>query len=400
MTAPEAFTIYIRTKQVFSLRFRGGNEEMIATHISTKEIEERFFPWPKYKRKDEITALVNSGAIKVTEKDKRFYYEALNAGKINLNLLIAKQLPPDGIYKTMLANLQRVTLPAGAESTDYFDLFIKYKELRPQLFFTVDAFAGRVHSPVSNFHRHLRPLLLLDGCETTSLDVTTAQPLLLGKILINAIGENEYSNWINEGKDIYIMLQNKAELATRDEAKKRFFEILFSKPSKALSDLFGSSDWINWINSYKAANEPENPHSISKPHSNLAWLLQSTEVGIMKRIWQRLADVGIVFLGVHDEIIIKKTDQDQAHKIMSEVLASEFVYFRISDKETPPESTPQPEIVPDKPTPTPPIKLWNVPDFTGLAIPLTLRLDSGAIITNVGKCIDSHLKTVEKQQRQ
>ncbi|MBC7418921.1 MAG: hypothetical protein H7325_12305 [Pedobacter sp.] len=330
---------------VFSLRFRGGDEVMQPVHIPSTEIETRFFPYPKYKRKEEIQELIKCGAIKVTEKDKRFYYEALNSGKIDLNLLIAKPMPPDSIFKTMLANLQRVTLPVGAESTDYFDLFIKYKELQPQLFFTVDAFAGRVHSPVSNFHRHLRPLLLLDGVETTSLDVTTAQPLLLGKILTKAIGENEYSKWIEKGEDIYIMLQNKAGLTTRDEAKKRFFEILFSKPSKALSDLFGCSTWINWINTYKAANESKNPHSISKPHSNLAWLLQSTEVGIMKQIWCKLADVGITFLGVHDEIIIKKSDQEKARQIMTEVLAKEFVYFKISDKETPPKSKIPYEIV-------------------------------------------------------
>jgi len=38
-------------------------------------------------------------------------------------------------------------------------------------------------------------------------DVATMQPLLLGKILLSEIGSNEYSDWINYGKDIYIMLK-------------------------------------------------------------------------------------------------------------------------------------------------------------------------------------------------
>jgi hypothetical protein len=114
------------------------------------------------------------------------------------------------------------------------------------------------------------------------------QPLLLGKILMDRIGVNEYTNWIESGEDIYIKLQQCAGLETRDQGKKRFFEILFAPPSNSLADMFGAADWITWINEYKRTQEPGNPHSKAKPYSNLAWLLQSTEVKTMRKVWQSL----------------------------------------------------------------------------------------------------------------
>jgi hypothetical protein len=337
MTPRQKFIIYIRTLQVFGLRLRSEIEEMQPVHISTKEIELRFFPFPKFKRKEEVQALIKAGEVLVTEKDKRFFYEVVKPGKIDLSLITTKPLPEDPIYQIMLDNLKMVSLPAGAQSTDYFDLYLKYKSFRPELFFKVDSFAGRVHSPISNFHRTHRPFLLLDGEQTTSLDVTCMQPTLLGKILNEALPGNEYSKWINEGKDIYIELQNKAILNTRDEAKKKFFEILFSKPSNALAALFGASDWITWINEYKSTEQPLNPHK-DKRHSNLAWLLQSTEVKVMAQVWRKLIAAGIVFIPVHDEIIIPVSQADQARANMIEVLSKEFVYFKISDKAPPPVS--------------------------------------------------------------
>ena len=326
----EKFLIFIRTKQVFSLRLRTELGLIQPIHVSSKEIEERFFSYPQFNRRDEITALINAGEILVNEKDKRFYYEALKPGKIDFSLLLTKSLPKDTIYREMLNNLKTVSLPPGAASTEYFDLFLKYKEIRPELFFKVDAFAGRVHSPVSNFHRTHRPFLLLNGEETTSLDVATMQPLLLGKILTKHLVNNEYSTWINEGKDIYLELQAKAGLKTRDEAKKKFFEILFSKPSNSLAELFGAADWINWINNYKSTLEPLNPHGKNKPHSNLAWLLQTTEVKVMVKVWRKLIAAKIIFAPVHDEIIVPVSKAEQAREIMSEVLSKEFVYFKIS----------------------------------------------------------------------
>jgi hypothetical protein len=326
----DKFIIYVRTKQIFSLRLRTQTEDIQPIHISTKEIEELYFPYPQFRRKDEIQKLVEAGELNVIQNDKRFYYEVLNPGKIDFSLIVAKPLPEDPIFQVILNNIQTVSLPDSAESTDYFNLFLHYKKVRPELFLKVDSFAGRVHTPISNFHRTCRPFILINGEETTSLDVVTMQPLLLGKILTKFLVENEYSRWINEGEDIYIKLQQKANLQTRDEAKKKFFEILFSRPSNSLASLFGQTDWIKWINDYKSKPEGLNPHGKLKVHSNLAWLLQTTEVKIMIKVWKLLAASHIVFLPVHDEIIIPISQVEKARQIMISVFEKEFKYFKIA----------------------------------------------------------------------
>ncbi|HTN00204.1 MAG TPA: hypothetical protein VL088_15715 [Pedobacter sp.] len=331
----------------FSLRLRSESDEMQPVHIKSKEIDERFFPFPKFKRKDEIQKLIDSGElITTTEKGfskdgkeyNKYYYMALKGGGFDLNLMDTKNIPEDPVTQTMLRNIQLVSLSQDALSTDYFNLFLKYQTTHHRVFFTVDKFAGRVHTPISNFHRTHRPNILIENEQTTSLDVTTMQPLLLGKVLFTAIGKNDFTDWINAGKDIYLMLQDKANLSTRDEAKKKFFEILFNKPDNLLQELFGSSNWITWINQYKSKEIKENPNlkfnkdGTRSHHNNLAWRLQTDEVTIMRKIWTALVELNIPFLSVHDEIIIKKKDLDQTYTIMTAILSKEFEYFKISGK--------------------------------------------------------------------
>ncbi len=324
------FLKFVRTKMVFSLRLKAEDQGLKPVPISKEVINNEFFSSHALYQ---IKRLVEIGELKVTQPLKRsYYYEALKPGTFDLNLLLAKPIPADFVTQTMLNNLKRVSLPEEVESTDYFNLFLKYKENRPDLFFKVDSFSGRVHTPVSSLKSTYRPHLLLDGNETTSIDVTTMQPLLLGRLLSNYIGENEYSNWINSGTDIYLKLQEKAGLETRDAAKKKFFEILFSKPTQELSNLFGASKWINWINQYKTDIETNNPHNKKKPHSNLAWLLQSTEVEIMRKVWTCLVERGICFLTVHDEIIVPLSRYKETEDIMHLILSQEFTFYRISCK--------------------------------------------------------------------
>jgi hypothetical protein len=259
-------------------------------------------------------------------------YSALKPGAVNPYLLKPKAQELDSLTRTMRSNLRLTSLTEGAPLTDYFDVFLYLKETHIDLFFSIDCFAGRVHTPVSSFHREYRPNILLAGKPVASLDVTTMQPLLLGKILSAAIGENEYSHWINSGEDIYLKLKDKANLPDRDAAKKRFFEILFSRANNQLADMFGHADWIEWINAFKSQEMPFNPHSHEKVHSNLAWLLQTTEVKIMRQVWQALKDNGIIFLSVHDEVLIQQADAGKAEQLFRQVLSREFPYFKLNSK--------------------------------------------------------------------
>lgn len=328
------FTTYVRTLQYLKLRHK-GEKDLSAVHIPQKEIESNFFPYPQYNRKKALLQLIDAGEIRITETimngHKTFLYEALKPGAKDLSLMNPREPLNDSLHIEMRKHLKAISYPQ-VETTEYFDWFLQNKDQHIEQFFTVDKFAGRVHTPVTNLHRPLRPNVLLYGCLTTSFDVVTMQPLLLGKILLQEIGANEYSAWINEGVDIYIKLQQKAGLSTRDEAKKRFFEIIFSKPSDSLVEMFGASNWITWINNYKRLKLPQNPHNIEKPHSNLAWLLQTTEVSMMKKVWVALYVENIPFLTVHDEIIVKIQDSTRAESLFESVLKNEFEYYKLNNK--------------------------------------------------------------------
>jgi hypothetical protein len=320
------FATYLRTKMFWRSRLRDV-DILEPVHIPSKEL-----------RGVNIKELIRAGEIERTKKktinsNEVFYYKALKAGNINPSLLttpLGQSL--DSLTEAMRSYLKRVSLKENSGSTDYFNVFLLCKNNYINLFFSVDLFSGRVHTPVSCFNRVYRSNILIDAEETASIDVTTMQPLLLGKILETQIGINEFSEWINQGKDIYLTIQSKAKLDSRDKAKKRFFEILFSRPDKQLAELFGNTNWINWINDYKSKPLKANPHSQEKQHSNLAWLLQTTEVKIMRQVWHELIQANIVFLSVHDEVIVKARDVDKAEEIFRYILSKHFRYFQLNSK--------------------------------------------------------------------
>jgi len=314
-------TTYIRTKMLFKLRFKHLDDyTTIKLHSS------------------ELTRFkVNHSTLyRLAEKGEIWYdcdgnFKALQAGAIDITLLKKKSIQLSSLNKWMKEQLKFVDLPISKPIPQYFEVFIKCRDKLLDMFFTVDEFCGRVHTPITSLQRELRPLLRLYGEAVVSLDVAQMQPTLLAKILTANVGINDFSNSINNGTDIYILIQEKANLTTREEAKKLLFKILFGYPSKALSELFGDADWINWINEYKSRTEYRNPHK-DKPHTNLAWLLQNSEVQIMTKVWQSLAGNGIPFLSVHDEIIIRLSDAEKAEAIFKVVLREQFVYYKINKK--------------------------------------------------------------------
>jgi hypothetical protein len=334
--AKEQFLTYVRTHQFMRQRFKAIDIKE-GIHIPQTEIESRFFPFPKMNRNRILMDLIISSRLKMKEAvsangNKPWLYSALQPGAIDLSMITRAHKEYSPLELQMMQNLMHVTLESHVPSSPYFDAFMKHRNEYLKLFFTIDSFSGRVHTPVSNFHSEDRQYLLIDGCLTVSFDVVTMQPLLLGKILNDQIGLNLFSQWMDQGQDIYLMLQQITFLETREQSKKRFFEMLFSLPGREFIRLFRDSDWIKWINRYKRVYEPGNPHSKLKPHSNLAWLLQTTEVQLMRKIWQALYDAGIIFLTVHDEIICKQEDSQQAEFLFRQIMDQEFKYYKLKSK--------------------------------------------------------------------
>jgi hypothetical protein len=229
--------------------------------------------------------------------------------------------------------LRWVSLDQGIQSTIYFEHFLNQKEKHLNNFFLADNFSGRIHTPITSLKGSIREHLLLKNENVVSLDVAQMQPLLLSLLLKENIGSNEFTEWIEQGEDIYLKFKEKLILQSRDEAKTKFYEITFGKANQRLAEMFGFSNWIKWVNDVKSFELPQNPNTKRKPHSNLAWLLQTTEVSIMRSIWQKLIDNDILFLTVHDEVIVRISDADETYQIMVGELKLHFNTFKVNVKD-------------------------------------------------------------------
>jgi len=325
----------VRTQSFLKKRLRLGDEsDYEFVPIPAKLIEDQFFKYPEYERKTEIDKLVKSKRL-VVRKQKidgarfAYLYHCTVPGEIDLAMVRKEPRNYDALTIELKNMLRWASLPPNAPSTDYFSVFLKNRFQYLDLFFTVDDFSGRIHTPVSSLKKDYRKSLLLAGLPVVSIDVAQMQPQLLGLILENKIGHNEFSTWLNKGLDIYEAIMKKLSLENRNQAKKKFFEILFSPPSPELSRLFGNSQWIDWINCYKQQKVSANPHTNKKPYSNLAWLLQKSEVKLMRKVWQKLVDNRIMFLTVHDEIVLPQPLAPQGEAIFREVLTQHLKNFSL-----------------------------------------------------------------------
>lgn len=328
------FLTYVNTLTLLKTRLRGIDENDFV-HIGQKEIEKRFFVYPKFKREEEISKLINGGLLL---KEKHYsikssrmmdMYNGLRPCGLDASLILPKVYEYGETQRFMLESLLNADLKPNTFSTPYFDFFLKNKNEFPHLFFKFDDFSRRLHTPATSFPSDYRKNILLYGKPVCSLDVTQMQPQILGKILKSQLQENQFSTWMEKGKDIYVMIAEVYKLLDRDAGKKRFFEILFAKPNDNLANVFGNVKWVGWVNWYKRQLNTNNPHKY-KLHSNLAWLLQTTEVYIMRSVWEGLKNAGIPFLTIHDEIICSKQDQEAATKIFTEKLEQNFVHFQLN----------------------------------------------------------------------
>lgn len=265
-------------------------------------------------------------------------FKCLRKGPIDPTLLdlvkkkkrIRLQLSDLHVY--MKEQLRRVGF-TGGDGLDipvYFRAFLEMRKLNLDAFFSVDGFSTRVHTPIVNLKEDLRKYLRLDGEELISLDVKQMQPLILAKILMDSVGDNVFSGAIFSGEDAYVIIQEAAQLESRGDAKKMLFRLIFGKPMDGIGRIFrGDTKWVDWINGYKSSVELRNPHKEDK-HTNLAWLLQFSEVKIMTDIWERLRSAGLPFLTIHDDVLVRRRDGVFTEGVMREVLGSYFPSFVIS----------------------------------------------------------------------
>lgn len=320
------FTTYVRTKMVFQQRFKDSPVDFVKIYLyELKKLNVNGWLLHDLKLRREITY------------DDEGNFRPLLKGDIRPELLlitkrVSKQKVPEQEYhlcmkRTLLhvtIDLELTTLPV------YFQAFLRHRQKHLDSFFRVDNFSGRVHTPIVNLKGEMRHALRIKGEKLCSLDVKQMQPLILGKVLKECVGDNPFSKALDNGEDIYVLLLNQNDsLKSRDEAKTFLYRLIFGYPMTDIGRLFqGDTAWVEWINSYKVRDEPNNPHH-HDTHTNLAWLLQSQEVRIMTQIWKRLCDKGIDFLTIHDDILVRKRNKDFVYQLMGEVLGKEFHKYDI-----------------------------------------------------------------------
>lgn len=329
-TTEHEFTTFVRTKTVFKGRLKDLKESEYQTvKVYVYEL-------------DKLGC--NNGPLLygLREKGEIWYdnngnFRALRDGPIDPRLLertrklerVKGVLTP--LHRYMRDQLMNVELAVSDDKIPvYFKAFLKHREEGLDAFFTVDAFSGRVHTPIVNLKHDLRKHLRFYGKPLRSLDVRQMQPTILAKVIHDSIGDNPLSNAVFSGEDVYELLQNRdRSIKSRAEAKKFLFQLIFGKPMNGIGRMFeGDISWVDWINHYKSVREPRNPHH-GERHTNLAWLLQYNEVKIMCFIWERLWKRHIPFLTIHDDILCRPCDEDTVFKIMNEELSRHFKHFSI-----------------------------------------------------------------------
>ena len=331
--AEQQFVSHIRT---LHLKRKSTRKDQIIDFVflSLKTIRAIYFSKESEAVFDKLKSVKEIDYEKITRVNGGYFFKfkALKDGPIDFSLLKEHARKLDILERMVKANLRWVSLEPGVDSTIYFQNFLTQKEKHLDAFFLVDNFSGRIHTPITSLKGSIREHLLLKKENVVSLDVAQIQPLLLSFILNENIGINEFTDWIEQGEDIYLKFKEKLNLQSRDEAKTKFYEITFGIANKRLAEMFGFSNWIKWVNDVKSFVLQHNPNTKRKPHSNLAWLLQSTEVSIMRSIWQKLIDNDIVFLTVHDEVIVRESDADDTYKIMMDELKLHFNTFKVNVK--------------------------------------------------------------------
>lgn len=81
--------------------------------------------------------------------------------------------------------------------------------------------------------------------------------------------------------------------------------------------MFPGADWVKWLNETKGKGykHPRNKMYEVKKYNVIAFYLQTTEAMLMTQVWKALHAEKIPFLTIHDEVVIRVSDADQAEKI-------------------------------------------------------------------------------------
>lgn len=173
----------------------------------------------------------------------------------------------------------------------------------------IDDFSERLHTQITNLSKNYRKYLKIDGKKLVEIDIVNSQPWLASLV----IDDEQFNKDCIDGV-IYQKLM--MDCYERDKVKKCLYFIMFGG-----WQVRGKGD-TKFLNNFKTLypKAQEKIEELNKDdHKNLARLLQKTEANLMiKNVWSRLFDNKIKSLTIHDSIMIKEEDLEQAKNILEE----------------------------------------------------------------------------------
>ena len=211
---------------------------------------------------------------------------------------------------------------------DYITMWNKSTKIEKASFVSVDSFGNRFHSIFTTLPSFFRQYVKLDNSkDIVALDLAQSQPTLLGKLLVDEIGVNEFTGAVNSG-DLYSSYPYE-----RSNAKKEFLRSIFSNRFSGsfneLSIQFPSlGQFILDIQNIRMYRDREQIES----YKNTSCILQRFESRIFRIIWDKLLKSGIQFINVHDGIYVAAHKKEEAKRIMESVLRKELqgVQFKVN----------------------------------------------------------------------
>ena len=289
---------------------------------------EKIFLYPKYNRKDSIERLLKEGIIEQKTdygkgkikskyytyriKDDKYYEDA------TFDLSLVKMPKLDLITSKVATHLSFTSLDVDKHDIDtslkdYLKYFFEAEDKR--YFVSKDIFGHRIHHPLTLVSKNVRPHITLFGQKTNFVDIPQSQPSLLSYFLKKQVGDNTFSEILDNGGDIYELI-NKED---RDKGKKQFYELLYGR-NPNISHIVGEKG-EKWVNELKKTEIQANP-STNGNHTNLAWLLQNKESEVMHKVFNQLS---YPFIPIHDEVIVMEQNIEDVTEKLREVLTEEGI---------------------------------------------------------------------------
>jgi hypothetical protein len=182
-----------------------------------------------------------------------------------------------------------------------------------------DIYGHRIHSIVTMLSKEFRKRILIDDEESVEIDLEQSQPNICSVIIKESIGDNSFSKVV-EHSNVYKYIQDNLGLSSLGEAKEFYFRSAYGRPASSdslkLYHMFPDIEaYIRYIKSTPLITNPN-----YKYYTNYAHIAQRKESEIFREVWRELYKYNIIFVPVHDSIIVKARQSDIAISIMYSIL--------------------------------------------------------------------------------